>query len=599
MTDKRDEFIKQAVDLHSFVNDSKGNKAIEQMVVSSESHPRLVTRVYECCEWSKTDCFKSILNGTYQQLMTEQSDIAEEEIVAAEVTCKAESGAASVSIAERPSDAQIDAALAQVNKQLERYTFDGRKADYALGIISGLYAGVIDSVFVGAASFDGLDMALSHQQVNNFIQEYAKSRGLGGDRLKDCIRDLEQAFKVAQDNVWKGAGIGVSAKNHHLADLAHHPTPVGLLSSIIVQFLRIGTFVNKEGEWHFVLVKTEAKDIVETLTPAVITGVLNWLVTLGEKTYQEETGEEIPKALRGIAHFAASTPMLIEIAKCADNWFGHLVSDMGGSKNTAGGGMGIPGVFVSFLYELASLPVLKDSGLPAFVNDLYENQKLDLRHELCLYKELGKQSIPVIFNEIYTRVLFFASRLGIQTAEHKSLKDIDWKSVMPFGNRVIDRMLTISSMTFTIADTADAAVHAAIESCGNWVLFSGVFVSRFNYVGAGRAAIAIVKEVSNEQKEAQLLREKLILTNAKTVGVIERFTEYRTALEERVSNYLAEDMEAFLTGFDYMKQGMESGDSDLVIKGNVVIQRVLGREPQFTNQKEFDDLMDSDEALIL
>ena len=595
----RDEFIKQAVDLHSFVNDSKGNKAIEQMVVSSESHPRLATRVYECCKWSKTDCFRSILDGTYQQIMAEHSDIAEEEIVAAEVTYKAESGAAPVSIAERPSDAQIDAALAQVNKQLERYTFDGYKADYALGMISGLYAGVIDSVFVGAASFDGLDMALSHQQVNNFIQEYAKSRGLGGDRLKECISDLEQAFKVAQDNVWKGAGIGVSAKNHHLADLAHHPTPVGLLSSVIVQFLKIGTFVNKEGEWHFILVKTDARDIVETLTPAVITGVLNWLVTLGEKVYQEETGEEIPKALRGIAHFAASTPMLIEIAKCADNWFGHLVSDMGGSKNTAGGGMGIPGVFVSLLYELASLPVLKDSGLPAFVNDLYENQKLDLRHELCLYKELGKQSIPVIFNEIYTRVLFFVSRLGIQTAEHKSLKDIDWKSVMPFGNRVIDRMLTISSMTFTIADTADAAVHAAIESCGNWVLFSGVFVSRFNYVGAGRAAIAIVKEVSNEQKEAQLLREKLILTNAKTVGVMEHFTEYRTALEERVSNYLAEDMEVFLTGFDYMKQGMESGDSDLVIKGNVVIQRVLGREPQFTNQKEFDDLMDSDEALIL
>ena len=595
----RDEFIKQAVDLHSFVNDSKGNKLIEQMVVSSESHPRLATRVYECCEWSKTDCFKSILNGTYQQLMAEHSDIVEEEIIAAEVTCKAESGVAPVSIAERPSDAQIDAALAQVNKQLERYTFDGYKAEYALGIISGLYAGVIDSVFVGAVSFDGLDMVLSHQQVNNFIQEYSKSKGLGGDRLKECISNLEQAFKVAQDNVWKGTGIGVSAKNHHLADLAHHPTPVGLLSSIIVQFLRIGTFVNKDGEWHFILVKTEVKDIVETLTPAVITGVLNWLVTLGEKAYQEETGEEIPKALRGIAHFAASTPMLLEIAKCADNWFGHLVSDMGGSKNTAGGGMGIPGVFVSFLYEVASLPILKDSGLPAFVNDLYENHKFDLRHELCLYKELGKQSIPVIFNEIYTRVLFFASRLGIQTAEHKRLKDIDWKSVMPFGNRIIDRMLMISGMTFTLADTADAAVHAAIESCGNWVMFSGVFVSRFNYIGAGRAAVAIVKEVSNEQKEAQLLHEKLILTNAKTVVVIERFSAYRKALEERVSNYLAEDMEAFLTGFDYMKQGMKSGDSDLVIKGNVVIQRVLGREPQFTNQKEFDELMDSDEALIL
>ena len=27
--------------------------------------------------------------------------------------------------------------------------------------------------------------------------------------LKDAIGDLEKAFKVAQDNVWKGAGIGV------------------------------------------------------------------------------------------------------------------------------------------------------------------------------------------------------------------------------------------------------------------------------------------------------------------------------------------------------------------------------------------------------
>ena len=47
-----------------------------------------------------------------------------------------------------------------------------------------------------------------------------------------------------------------------------------------------------------------------------------------------------------------------------------------------------------------------------------------------------------------------------------------------------------------------------------------------------------------------------------------------------------------------MKQGLASGDSDLVIKGNVVIQRVLGRKPQFTSQEEFDDLMDSDMPLV-
>ncbi len=70
-------------------------------------------------------------------------------------------------------------------------------------------------------------------------------------------------------------------------------------------------------------------------------------------------------------------------------------------------------------------------------------------------------------------------------------------------------------------------------------------------------------------------------------------------MEEKVSGYLAEDIAAFMTGFDYMDQGFETGDSDLVIKGNVVIQRVLGREPQFTNQKEFDDLMESEEVFQL
>ena len=47
----KEEFVKQAFDLRDFVNDSKSNKSIEQMVVQGESHPRLATRVYECYQW--------------------------------------------------------------------------------------------------------------------------------------------------------------------------------------------------------------------------------------------------------------------------------------------------------------------------------------------------------------------------------------------------------------------------------------------------------------------------------------------------------------------------------------------------------------------
>ena len=156
-------------------------------------------------------------------------------------------------------------------------------------------------------------------------------------------------------------------------------------------------------------------------------------------------------------------------------------------------------------------------------------------------------------------------------------------------------MLTIASMTFTVADTADAAVHAAIESGGNWVLFSGRFVARFNYVGAGRAALSIVRGVSNEKKEAQLIHEKMILSEAKAALFLKQLQAFKEQLDWKVSNYLA----GFMAGFADMQQGLASGDSNLVIRGNVTIQKVLGREPQFTNQKKFDELMESDIPLVL
>ena len=334
----------------------------------------------------------------------------EKEIVAAEISLETKG--------ENVGSSNIDAELERVNLELKRYTSTADRTDYAFAVLSGIMSGAIDAIYVGETRITEKDIVLAHQQVNNFIQQYAKAKGYDRARLKDAIRDLEKNFKVPQDNVWKGADIGVAAINHHLADLAHHPTPLGLVSAIIVQFLRIGVFVNREGSWHFILVETAPADMIQILAPAVITGILNWLVGIAESKNEDATGPKMPEALGRLIHLGAFMPMILEVAKCADNWFGHLVSDMGGSKNTAGGGMGIPGIFVSFLHELSGLPVLKDSGLPAYVNDLYVNQKWDLRHEFAHTKAAGKQIIPVVFNELFVRTIFFVTRLRAQIEEH-------------------------------------------------------------------------------------------------------------------------------------------------------------------------------------
>ena len=353
----REEFLRQAMDLKAFINDSKSNQLMEQMLVQNESHPRLATRAYECYTWASTEDFSKILDGTYSIEQKTKTSNDSKEVVSAEVSITADSPQKTIDVDD------LNKTLHRVNSELDRYTNKADMADYAFAVFSGIMAGAIDFLFVGETKITDGDIQLSHQQINKFIQQYDSSRGFDRERLKDSIADLEKAFKVAQDNIWKGAGIGVSAKNHHLADFAHHPTPLGLVASVVVQFLRIGTFVNKDGEWHFMLVETPAKDIVEILAPAMLTGILNWLVFVAEKKYESED-HEISPALHKLVHLIASTPILIEFAKCADNWFGHLVSDMGGSKNTAGGGMGIPGIFISLLYEFASLPGLKNTNLP-------------------------------------------------------------------------------------------------------------------------------------------------------------------------------------------------------------------------------------------
>ena len=597
----RDEFIRQALDLKAFVNDSASNKMMEQMIVQWDSHPLLATRAYECYDWAQSNRFKGILTGevTEETVAAEDNAIEESEVIAAEVTVSGVRDSGSTKDAPQEVAVALDRRLKELDQEIERYTVDTNGIFYAYAVACGILSGVLDSMLLSDCSFCEQSVAISHRKVNEFIQSYAEARGLGRDRLKDAIAELETAFPVAQDNAWKGVVARVTPKNHHLADLAHHPTPLGLISSIVVQLLRVGTFVNRDGEWHFVLVKTSFEDIVGIVAPAVITGVLNWLVAISEDKYEAESGQEVPKAIHNLAHTIASTPAILEIVRCADNWFGHLVSDMGGSKNTAGGGMGIPGVFLSLFYEISALPILKDSGLTEFLDDLYENHKLDLRHELALVEQAKAQAYPVIFNELSVRIGCMLLHFEKELLEKGGLKGINWRYVFPFANRTIDRMLLVATMTFNAVDTADAAVRAAIESGFNWVIFSGRFVARYNYVGAGRAALAIAREFSNEQKEAQLIHERMILMGAKAEMMLGQLQDFKAKLNERLTGYLVEDIEAFMEGFDDINEGFSTNNSDLVIKGNVTIQRVLGREPQFTSQKEFDALMESDIALQL
>ncbi len=566
----RKEFLKQALDLKSFVNDSKSNKLMELMLVQDETHPRLATRAYECYEWSQSAQYAGIIDGTFT-LPDKTKEINQklaEEVVSADAKV------------ESPSIDHLNTELARVNQELEHYTNHADKADYALAVTSGVLAGLVDSLFVGEFSLEYANQ-WGNQQAEKLVLKVAKYQGYGGADLGQAIKLLEDQFPIAADKATAAFGGGLQ---HHLRDFSHHPTPVGLVCSILTQFTGNVYGTDVAGAFQCVPLNKDGLNLV---------------------------GKSFPE----------------KIMFGAVNWFFHMVSDVAGSSGTVmkgSFGTGLPGPLVSLLKEFSSTRLFKKQDakgykeFSVYISKLFNGTllgerdskgnliplKFDLRTEMGVAMQVGKQTIPVIINECIVRSFFLLRRL-LQELSRDDIQDwsdvhkINWKAIIPFRNRTVDRMLTIASMTFTVADTADAAIHAAIESGGNWVLFSGRFVTRFNYVGAGRAALSIVREVSNEKKEAQLIHEKMILSETKAALFLKQLQEFKEQLDMKVSNYLAEDIEGFMSGFADMQQGLLTGDSDLVIRGNVTIQKVLGREPQFANQKEFDALMESDAPLVL
>ena len=279
---------------------------------------------------------------------------------------------------------------------------------------------------------------------------------------------------------------------------------------------------DKNGHWHIRWLgfdKSDLKRWLELIIPIIISGIITWLLNVINSKYKEEVDKKIPAPIRKITSALAQAPLAIAILKSVrnvfTNWWGHLVSDMAGSKTSPGAGMGIPGLFVSILKELSSIPPLNYTGLPKFVDELYTQNKYDLRKELALLNELGRQSIPIIIGDVLVRTFYFVRHLITELSNKNDYKDINWRNVIPINNRTIARMMTIETGTFTAIDITDAAIRSAISNAGNVYspkLYTD-FVLRVNFVGIGRFAIAVTSDIAMGINRSLRIKEKMFLKN--------------------------------------------------------------------------------------
>lgn len=292
-----------------------------------------------------------------------------------------------------------------------------------------------------------------------------------------------------------------------MRDFAHHPTLVGLIFSLLTQFTKKAYGTDTSGAFK--------------------------VVDITNMTY---IGKDIPqKILLGTVY-----------------WFFHMISDIAGSSDTISDGKlgtGLPGPLVSFLKEISCLPIFKklnkdgNKEISVWISKLFngtllakrdekgkiiESVKFDLRTEIGVAHELGRQAIPVLINECIVRGFYFIRRIveEIKNKKISSFSDlnlIDPYNILPFNNRTIVRMMTIATSTFTAVDLADAAIRGAINSGGTPAGFASQFALRVNFVGVGRCAIACGTDIAMGVKRSNLRNERiavccerLYLLNAKT-----------------------------------------------------------------------------------
>ena len=360
------------------------------------------------------------------------------------------------------------------------------KIDYLLAVASGTIAAAVDIFYTGEFSLvEGRQWG--NDTINKFVKRMAKWNGYKGDDLSDAIKFMEKRFPLAADKNTPTFGGGLQ---HHLRDFTHHFSIGGLMCSIFTQF---------------------TKKVIGTDTDGNLI-----IVDVVDDTF---VGKDIPeKIFYGTVH-----------------WLFHMVSDMAGSNATAGNGTGIPGPIVSLIKELSALPVFRDKkigdiefhkwvsklfngtllGKRDEAGKLLEAMKFDLRTEIGILHEIGKQVVPVLINEAIVRSFYFIRRLSdeLKREEIKSFNDfkkINVEKILPFNNRTIKRMVTVSSGTLVALDAADAAVRAGLKN-GPTPHFFVDFAVRINVVGIGRFIVACKADseyIAEDIREAKKNRDE-------------------------------------------------------------------------------------------
>lgn len=523
------------------------------------------------------------------------------------------------------------------------------KWDCTVAIASGVLAAALDVLWTRDISLENAHV-WGREQTEEFALKVAHLRGYKGNDLASAVQFLEKDFPIQADKLTNEFGGG---KYHHLRDFSHHPTPVGLLFSILSQFTGSGYGTDVNGAFAPYPIEGWKK-------PDLLSGLYNGTIV----------------------------------------WFFHMVSDVAGSSGSIAmskEGTGLPGPLLSLLKELSSAPGIRALAgknkegrynLSLLCSKLFNGTlfmekskeggiirapiRFDLRTELGLTNEAvkSKQYFPILLNEAIVCSFYSLSRLAKELSEHpvqtpQQLQDLDFQRILPGRSPVLRHMRMVASTTFMAVDMGNAGLQAYFTHKEDPSGFALCFLQKINYFGLIRvgmvgsaeavgaietlynsfaalaeqqkdrlvaadpaleekaavlkkavvtvgtigkvgtplgfvsAAIGVYDEMSKALTELNIAREERIRVEEECAIRVRILREYEAEMEMAMEQYMTQRLKIFAGDSDLLEDAFAEHDADSFLSASARIQKQLGRNEAISSQDQFDAVMLSKEPLKL
>lgn len=327
------------------------------------------------------------------------------------------------------------------------------KTDYAVAAACGVISAALDIFWLGRINIQDA-AAISSEQLGKFVVKAARLVGYHGNNVNDALQKIISVCNPSGRNTSSG-----------FTDLSRNASAAGLCFSILSQFT--GKTYGTDENGHFSMRDIPENDLPAGSTPAkLLNGILIWALGAGSTLAADPQGmisKGIPRSVSDLIKDLSESPIF-----SVNRSKGHAKAE-----NT---------VPASDIYALAADIIGGGFGLTA------SGHTFDISQELKGQLDPVRFSLSILLNECMVRGFYMIRRLlmEIKNKNVRSVSDlsrIEAINFLPYSNRSITRMLTVSSATFVAVTTAKAAVVAARSSAGGWKGSVIDFVTHINYGG--------------------------------------------------------------------------------------------------------------------